>query len=99
MLFGQWSGRKSLRDLVFSVNRQVRECYHLGLAPVKHATLADANQQRPARGKPAPTPRRIKPVGATTGTGYKLHLTMDQGRGLAAAYGFDFGQNLRVASV
>jgi hypothetical protein len=27
MLFGQWSARKSLRDLVFSVNRQVRKCY------------------------------------------------------------------------
>ncbi len=48
MLFGQWSGRKSLRDLVFSVNRQVRKCYHLGLARVKRSTLADANQQRPA---------------------------------------------------
>ena len=48
MLFGQWSGRKSLRDLVFSVNQQVRKCYHLGLATVKRSTLADANQQRPA---------------------------------------------------
>ena len=48
MLFGQWSARKSLRDLVFSVNRQVRKCYHLGLAAVKRSTLADANKQRPA---------------------------------------------------
>src|SRR4030065_1081854 len=48
MLFGQWSARKSLRDLVFSVNRQVRKCYHLGLSVVKRSTLADANQQRPA---------------------------------------------------
>jgi hypothetical protein len=48
MLFGQWSARKSLRDLVFSVNRQVRKCYNLGLAVVKRSTLADANQQRPA---------------------------------------------------
>ncbi len=48
MLFGQWSARKSLRDLVFSVNRQVRKYYHLGLAVVKRSTLADANQQRPA---------------------------------------------------
>jgi len=48
MLFGQWSARKSLRDLVFSVNRQVRKCYHLGLTAVKRSTLADANQQRPA---------------------------------------------------
>ncbi|OGR27202.1 MAG: hypothetical protein A2139_08645 [Desulfobacca sp. RBG_16_60_12] len=47
-LFGQWSARKSLRDLVFSVNRQVRKCYHLGLSVVKRSTLADANKQRPA---------------------------------------------------
>jgi hypothetical protein len=48
MLFGQWSARKSLRDLVFSLNRQGRTCYHLGLAGVKRSTLADANQPRPA---------------------------------------------------
>jgi IS4 transposase len=48
MLFGQWSGRKSLRDLVFSVNRQVHKLYHLGLSKVKRSTLADANTQRPA---------------------------------------------------
>ena len=48
MLFGQWSARKSRRDLVFSVNRQVRKFYHLGLAAVPRSTLADANQQRPA---------------------------------------------------
>jgi hypothetical protein len=39
---------QSLRDLVFSVNRQVRKCCHLGLVAVKRSTLADANQQRPA---------------------------------------------------
>jgi Transposase DDE domain/Domain of unknown function (DUF4372) len=48
MLFGQWSARKSLRDLVFSLNRQVRKFYHLGLVAVPRSTLADANQQRPA---------------------------------------------------
>jgi putative transposase len=48
MLFGQWDARKSLRDLVFSVKRQVRKCYHLGLSVVKRSPLADANQQRPA---------------------------------------------------
>ena len=48
MLFGQWSARKSLRDLVFSVNRQVGKYYHLGLSVVKLSTLADANKQRPA---------------------------------------------------
>jgi IS4 transposase len=48
MLFGQWSARKSLRDVVFSINRQGRKLYHLGLSEVKRSTLADANQQRPA---------------------------------------------------
>jgi hypothetical protein len=47
MLFGHWSARKSLRDLLFSLNRQVRKCHHLGLCVVKHSTLADANKQRP----------------------------------------------------
>ena len=42
LLFGQWSARKSLRDLVFSLNRQVRKFYHLGLAAVPRSTLADA---------------------------------------------------------
>lgn len=48
MLFGQWSARKSLRDLVFSLNRQAGKLYHLGLSKVKRSTLADANAQRPA---------------------------------------------------
>jgi len=48
MLFGQWSSRKSLRDLVFSLNRHARKFYHLGLALVKRSTLADANEPRPA---------------------------------------------------
>jgi hypothetical protein len=48
MLAGQWSARKNLRDLVISVNRQVRTCYHLGLAAVPRSTLATANHQHPA---------------------------------------------------
>jgi len=48
MLFGQWSGRKSLRDVVFSINRQAHKLYHLGLSAVRRSTLADANEQRPA---------------------------------------------------
>lgn len=48
MLFGQWSTRRSLRDLVFSLNRHARKFYHLGLARVTRSTLADANEQRPA---------------------------------------------------
>jgi len=44
MLFGQWSGCQSFRDLGFSLNRQVRKFYHLGLAVVTRSTLADANK-------------------------------------------------------
>jgi hypothetical protein len=49
MLCGQLSGKKSLRDLVFSLGRHLSKLYHLGLDPVKRSTLADANEQRPAR--------------------------------------------------
>jgi hypothetical protein len=49
MLYAQLSAKKSLRDLVFSLGRHHKKLYHLGLAPVKRSTLADANEQRPAR--------------------------------------------------
>ena len=49
MLYAQLSGKKSLRDLVFSLGRHQGKLYHLGLNPVKRSTLADANEQRPAR--------------------------------------------------
>jgi hypothetical protein len=48
ILFGQWSARKSLGDLAFSLKRQARKFYHLGLTPVPRSTLAGANNQRPA---------------------------------------------------
>jgi len=48
MLYGQLSGRKSLRDLVFSLAQQGSKLYHLGQSWVKRSTLADANEQRPA---------------------------------------------------
>jgi hypothetical protein len=48
MLYAQLSGKKSLRDLVFSLGRHQRKLYHLGLNPVKRSSLADANKQRPA---------------------------------------------------
>jgi putative transposase len=48
MIYAQLSGKKSLRDLVFSLGRHVKKLYHLGLDPVKRSTLADANEQRPA---------------------------------------------------
>ena len=34
MLYAQLSGKKSLRDLVFSLGRHQRKLYHLGLDPV-----------------------------------------------------------------
>jgi hypothetical protein len=50
MLYAQLSGKKSLRDLVFSLGRHRQKLYHLGITPpVKRSSLADANQQRPAR--------------------------------------------------
>ena len=49
MIYAQLSGKKSLRDLVFSLARHLPKLYHLGLNPVKRSTLADANEQRPAR--------------------------------------------------
>jgi len=48
MLYAQLSGKKSLRDLVFSLERHRGKLYHLGLSPAKRSTLADANEQRPA---------------------------------------------------
>jgi len=48
MLFGQLSGRKSLRDLVFSLDRHRGKLYHLGLSSAKRSTLAEANEKRPA---------------------------------------------------
>ena len=47
MLFGQWSARKSLRDVVFSINQQGHKLYHLGLSEVKRSTLSDANTLHP----------------------------------------------------
>jgi hypothetical protein len=48
MLFGQLSGKKSLRDLVFSKGSHQQKLYHLGLAPAKRSILAEANEKRPA---------------------------------------------------
>jgi hypothetical protein len=48
MLYGQLAGRSSLRDLVFSLNQQAPKLYHLGQTQVRRATLAEANEKRPA---------------------------------------------------
>lgn len=48
MLYAHFSGRKSLRDLVFSLTQQVKKLYHLGQTLVRRSTLAEANEKRPA---------------------------------------------------
>ncbi|MBW1917920.1 MAG: DUF4372 domain-containing protein [Deltaproteobacteria bacterium] len=48
MLCAQLSSRKSLRDLVFSLNQHVKKLYHLGQSAVKRSTLTEANELRPA---------------------------------------------------
>ena len=49
MIYAQISGKKSLRDLVFSLGSHEKKRYHLGLEQIKRSTLADANERRPAR--------------------------------------------------
>jgi len=48
MFIGQLSGRKSLRDLVMSINAQSTKLYHLAIRPFSRATLARVNEQQPA---------------------------------------------------
>jgi putative transposase len=48
MAFGQLAFRKSLRDLISSLNAQATQLYHLGLKQVQRSTLSDANNKRPA---------------------------------------------------
>ena len=51
LMFGQLSGRESLRDLVVALEAHRSKCYHLGFGrgPVTRATLSDANQRRDFR--------------------------------------------------
>jgi hypothetical protein len=47
MAFAQLSYRESLRDIELCLGAQVAKLYHMGMsAPVKRATLADANERR-----------------------------------------------------
>jgi hypothetical protein len=62
MLYAQLSGKKSLRDLVFSLERHLKKLYHLGLDPVKRSTLADANELRPSPQLFSAPRRREMPV-------------------------------------
>jgi len=47
LLFGQLSGATSLREIVTGLESHEARLYHLGAAPVKRSTLADANATRP----------------------------------------------------
>lgn len=48
LMFGQLSGRESLRDLIVTLEAHKSKCYHLGLGEklLTKATFADANQKR-----------------------------------------------------
>ena len=47
MLYGQFSGAVSLREIVTGTTSHETRFYHLGAAPVKRSTMSDANQKRP----------------------------------------------------
>jgi IS4 transposase len=47
LLFGQFSGATSLREIVTGMASHETRLYHLGAAPVKRSTLSDANSKRP----------------------------------------------------
>jgi putative transposase len=48
LLFAQWSGLASLREIVTALGAQGRSLYHLNLRAPCRSTLADANAHRPA---------------------------------------------------
>src|SRR5207244_4496738 len=47
LLYGQLSGASSLREIVTGMASHETRLYHVGAAPVKRSTLADANAERP----------------------------------------------------
>src|SRR3954447_6630429 len=47
LLYGQFSGSTSLREIVTGMESHETRLYHVGAAPVKRSTLSDANTQRP----------------------------------------------------
>ena len=48
MLYGQFGGSRSLRDIETSLKSQAGGLYHLGGAPVSKSALATANAMRPS---------------------------------------------------
>ena len=49
LLFGQFSGAASLRDIVTGLESHQMRLYHVGGAPVKRSTMSDANRDRPCQ--------------------------------------------------
>src|SRR5215831_4854023 len=47
LLYGQFSGGMSLREIVAGMESHETRLYHLGAAPVKRSTVSDANRDRP----------------------------------------------------
>lgn len=47
LLFGQFSGATSLREIVSGMESHETRLYHLGAAPAKRSTISDANRDRP----------------------------------------------------
>ena len=47
LLYGQFSGAASLREIVTGMASHETRLYHAGAAPVKRSTLSDANAERP----------------------------------------------------
>jgi Domain of unknown function (DUF4372) len=47
LLYGQFSGATSLREIVTGLESHETRLYHLGAAPVKRSTMSDADSQRP----------------------------------------------------
>ena len=47
LLYGQFSGSTSLREIVSGMESHETRLYHLGAAAVKRSTLSDANTMRP----------------------------------------------------
>jgi IS4 transposase len=47
LLYGQFSGATSLREIVTGMGSHATRLYHLGATPVKRSTVSDANRDRP----------------------------------------------------
>jgi len=47
LLYGQFSGAASLREIVTGMASQETRLYHVGAVPAKRSTLSDANAERP----------------------------------------------------